>query len=405
MTLGRRHGLIFIKAGLPLVVLGIAVALALYMMRGTPGAEREAAPERRPQLVEVTRVERSTHRLRIKAWGTVEAAKDIQLRARVGGEVVSVSDSLAPGGRFEKGEQVLRIDPRDYRLALAQARSDLQQAKGDLRLEEGNQQVAEEEYKLLQEQLPNADRSLVLREPQLQTARARVKAAKANVRQAELNLERTTVEAPFDAKVVTEAVDPGTNLSTQDVIARLVGTDRYRVEIAVPASKLRWINSTRDDDDAVSEVILRNPSVWDPGKTRQGFVRQILPDLTEKGRMARLLVEVPDPLARRPENEGQPRLLMGAYLQARIRAKTLRDVIPVDRAHLRQDDSVWVMNETDRLEIRAVEILYRGADRIYVGAGLASGERVVTSPLPAAAPGMPLRVRDRNGQPGVDDVG
>jgi RND family efflux transporter MFP subunit len=381
-----------VKGLLPVLVLAGAGGIALYMMRSAPSAERTAPPERRAQLVEIVRAERASHRVRITAWGTVDAAKDVQLRARVGGEVVAVSDSLRPGGRFAKGDEVLRIDPRDYRLDLARARSDLEQARADLKLEQGNQEVAKNEYDLLREQLPNADKSLVLREPQLQTAKARLASAEAAVRQAELDLERTRVRAPFDAKVVSEGADPGTNLSTQDVIARLVGTDRYWVELAIPASKLRWIDSAEDGRKGRSRVVLHNPSVWGPEATRAGFVREILPNLTETGRMARLLVEVPDPLAEAPSRQGKPPLLLGAYLKATVAGQSLKDVVAVNRAHLRQDDTVWVMNEAGELEIRAVKIAYRGEDQVFIAAGVNQGDRIVTSPLPAAAPGMPLRV-------------
>jgi RND family efflux transporter MFP subunit len=387
-----------VKGLLPVLVLAAAGGVALYMMRSAPSAERAAPPERRAQLVEIVRAERAGHRVEIAAWGTVEAAKDVQLRARVGGEVVAVADALRPGGRFAKGDEVLRIDPRDYRLDLARARSDLEQVRADLKLEQGNQEVAKNEYDLLREQLPNADKSLVLREPQLQTAKARVAAAEAAVRQAELDLERTRVRAPFDAKVVSEAADPGTNLSTQDVIARLIGTDRYWVELAVPASKLRWIDTAEDGREGRSRVVLHNPAVWGPEATRTGFVREILPNLTETGRMARLLVEVPDPLAEAPSRQGKPPLLLGSYLKATVAGRTLTDVVALNRAHLRQDDTVWVMNDADELEIRAVQIVYRGEDHVFIAAGINQGDRIVTSPLPAAAPGMPLRVDNDAGQ-------
>jgi RND family efflux transporter MFP subunit len=254
--------------------------------------------------------------------------------------------------------------------------------------------VARQEYELLGEDIPGANKDLILREPQMDTARADIASAEARVRQARLDLQRTTVNAPFDGKVVTEDVDLGTNLSTQDRIARLVGTDRYWVELAVPAAQLRWIDAAETEGTEGSPVILRNPSVWPSNATRRGVVREVLPDLSDRGRMARLLVEVRDPLAREPETAGKPGLLLGAYLRAEVRGRVLRDVVAVEREHLRQDDTVWIMNETDALEIRAVQIVYRGNDEVYVDAGVSDGERIVTSPIPSAAAGMPLRTRE-----------
>jgi hypothetical protein len=68
------------------------------------------------------------------------------------------------------------------------------------------------------------------------------------------------------------------------------------------------------------------------------------------------------------------------------------DAIKLDAAWLRGGDQVWVMNADNRLEQRSVQIGYRGDGYVLVTAGLAPGERVVTTPIDAAAEGMPLRL-------------
>ncbi len=64
----------------------------------------------------------------------------------------------------------------------------------------------------------------------------------------------------------------------------------------------------------------------------------------------------------------------------------------LDRAYLREHDKVWVMTEEDRLEIRQVEIAWRGASEVLISGGLAPGERVITTSLAVVAPGMKLRL-------------
>jgi hypothetical protein len=104
--------------------------------------------------------------------------------------------------------------------------------------------------------------------------------------------------------------------------------------------------------------------------------------------MAQVLVEVPRPLDRTPP------MLVGSYLRGRIEGHSLDQVVALDRAHLREDDSVWVMTGEERLEIRAVEIAYRGPENVYVSVGLSDGERVVTSDIATPTNGMKLRTRD-----------
>ena len=48
-------------------------------------------------------------------------------------------------------------------------------------------------------------------------------------------------------------------------------------------------------------------------------------------------------------------------------------------------------NAQGELEIRQVEVALRRRDSVLIQAGLADGDRVVTSSLPAALPGMRLQ--------------
>ena len=92
-------------------------------------------------------------------------------------------------------------------------------------------------------------------------------------------------------------------------------------------------------------------------------------------------------------------------LRGRIEGGRLDRVVALDRAYLRDDDSVWVMTAGDRLEIRAVEIAYRGPERVYVSVGLGSGDRVVTSEIATPTNGMKLRTRGDDSRQGNGSTG
>ena len=72
----------------------------------------------------------------------------------------------------------------------------------------------------------------------------------------------------------------------------------------------------------------------------------------------------------------------------------LDGVISLDRALLRDGDRVWVMNAKHELEIRQVEVTFRGNEHVLVSSGLAPGERIVVSELSAPVEGMLLRTAD-----------
>ena len=395
----RRLLLGLLQGALPLAVLAGAGAGVYALMSSEPATERAEQRQEPARLVETMAVERADRTAVVQAWGEVIPADQVQVAPRVGGEIVAVADALEPGGRVRKGQVLARVDDSDYQVALRQARTELSKAKAALRIEQGNQKVAETEAELLDQELSDQERDLVLRQPQLQQARADVDAAQAAVEDAQLDLQRTEMRAPFDAVVQSVSIDVGSQVSAGTTVAQLIATNRYFVELAVPAAKLRWIEARQDGPGAGSKVELANPSVWGEGRTRTGEVVRVRPDLSEQGRMAQVLVEVPNPLDRKPP------MLVGSYLRGRIQGARLDQVVALDRTFLRDDDSVWVMTRADRLEIRAVEIAYRGPERVYVSVGLGAGDRVVTSEIATPTNGMKLRTRGESGSPADDASG
>ena len=386
------------RALLPVAILALSLTLAAWLLGSGPTAERQPRP-RQARLVEVTPVAVSSERASVAAMGVVVAAREIAIEPEVMGRVVEVSPEFAPGGRFAQGEVMLRVDPRDYELALRQRESDLARARATLQLEEGNQSIARREFEILGESIRDEDRDLVLRKPQLDSVRAEVAAAEAALAEARLHLARATVRAPFDALVRARSVELGARIAPGTPVATLVATDTYWVELALPVSQLRFVALPRATGEPGAAVRLFDASAWGAGAERTGRVVRLLGDLEPEGRMARLLVEVSDPLAMLPENAGLPTLLVGAYVRAEIEGAALDGVVALDRALLRDGDRVWVMNDQGELEIRAVEIAFRGSERVLVSAGLAAGERIVRSDLSAPVEGMPLRTGDEPAKP------
>jgi RND family efflux transporter MFP subunit len=353
---------------------------------------------REARLVEVVEVSPATVSLSIEAWGTVEAARQINLQSQVAGEIRQIGKHFEPGAYADKDTLMLQIDRADYESTVDQRRADLVKAKADLALEVGKAAVAQQEFGLLnREAAPSPEqRRLMLREPQQATARAAVASAEAVLAAAELDLSRTRVTAPFNALVLQRHTDLGARVAVGGDLATLVGTDSFWVELAVPAASLRWIDLPTQGVSG-AQVDLYQDKVWDGDYFRQGQVIRLRGDLDEKGRMARLLVEVKDPLALDDPNQ-QP-LLIGAFVRAEIKARALQDVITLQRSWLRDDDRVWVMGPDRKLAIRQPQIIYRGANQVFVRGGLQPGDQVVTSELAVAVEGMPLRLSGERRQP------
>lgn len=159
-------------------------------------------------------------------------------------------------------------------------------------------------------------------------------------------------------------------------------------------SSLRWLSIPENGGDG-AEVRIRNRTAWDEDEHRIGQVYRLIGALEDQTRMARVLITVPDPLSNQAENEDQPRLMIGAFVEAGIQGNELIDVVRVNRDYVRQNNRVWVM-EDNTLRIRDVNILFEDSQYAYVIEGLEDGSQVVTTNLSTVVDGSRLRLDEES---------
>lgn len=393
-----------LKVVLPLLVVAIGVVLFRGLVASKPPAQRAERPDRAP-LVQVQRATSGTHTVVVQGQGEVVPAQRVVLQPELTGRVVWQNENLVPGGRFRKGERILRIDPRNYQVAIEQQSAQRDRAQMELELERGRQAVAQREWQLFggEANAQGGDataegRALALREPQLRTARVAVTAADSALDRAQLDLRRTNLVAPFNAVVQAEAVDPGQLVGPQTQVATLVGTDQFWVQVSVPLDVLSHVQvpgvGAAEGEGSTARVV---QDIGDRRIERTGRIVRLLGDLDPIGRMARVLVAIDDPLGleERPESgaEALP-LLLGAYVHVYVEGDRVDDVIEIPRVAMREGDRVYVVNDESRLEFRDVEIAWRTEDTVLVRSGLRHGERFVTSRVPTPVEGMELRTEE-----------
>lgn len=375
-----------------LVILFVGGAFTTLIFFTEPTAQRTDSTKRTAMLVTIKDVSKGSYTPTISVVGAVEPAQDIMLSSRVDGEITELSEAFSPGGYVEKGEKLLQIDPEDYRNELMQRKSELQQAQADLNIEMGRQQSAQREYSMFGDtlSLPNEQKELVLRQPQLSSAKSSVESAQAAVNLAQLNLDRTSIEAPFNAHILSRNVNIGSQISRGDNLGRLVGLNEYWVMATVPLSQLRWLTFPEDGEQG-SRVRIRNRTAWGDSEYREGYLYRLVGTLESDTRMARVIISVPDPMAHRDENDGAPPLMIGAFVETNIQARELNDVVRLERDYVRQGDKVWLM-EDGKLSIRDVDIVFRDANYAYIQSGLEDSSQVVTTNLSTVVNGAPLRL-------------
>jgi RND family efflux transporter MFP subunit len=344
-------------------------------------------------FVRMVSVYPDTREVVVPAMGTVIPAREIVLESRVSGEIVAIHPEFTVGGFLEKGAEILRIDPQDYRLALTLARARIKDAESKLKLLQAEAAAAKDEWRNLyrtREQEDLEPSPLLLKKPQLAAAKAMLAAEKAEVQKALLNLTRTKIRTPFNAIVRTKYVDIGSQVSSQEQLAELVGTDEYWIQAPISVDRLDWIRIPRNPGQKGSRVRVFHRN----GFERTGTVTKLLGDLETEGRMARILIEVKDPLGLKTAGGNQASLLIGEYVRTEIAGRKLQNVYQIPRTALRENSSVWIASSDGKLEIRNVEIIWRDTQTILLRDGLEPGDRLIVSDLPAPVNGMPVQVAD-----------
>ena len=385
--------LLRILAAVVIVLIGIAGATYLQKSASTP---QRRPPAKWVPLVETQPLQSVAHRVVVAAMGEVVPARTVVLESRVSGQVVAINPEFAEGGFLKKGDSVIRLDDADYRLALAQSKSDLAKAEFELKLELGRQQVAQREWQLLgsTRKGKESESDLALRKPHLDKAMADVASAKATVEKAALDLERTRINTPFNAIVRSKLVDVGSQVSAQEPLGELVGTDAYWVQASIPVDRLQWIRIPQLAGETGSVAKIR----YAGGHAVGGKVIRLMGDLASEGRMARILIEVKDPLRHKADRQTAPPLLIGEYVRAEVEGRRLKDVFVVPRAALRNDSTVWIMNTDRTLSIRPVSPVWRDERTVVLQNDLHAGELLIVSDLPAPVEGMELQPKPARNQ-------
>jgi RND family efflux transporter MFP subunit len=163
--------------------------------------------------------------------GTVQAADRAEIAFRVPGQIIELP--VNEGDNLRKGQFIARLDPRDYDVALRQAKAAYDKSAADA-----------ERYKRLYERdaIPLAD--LELRQAQRDVSEAQYD-------QAKLNLEYATLVAPYNGWVGRKYVQNFEDVQAKEPIISLQSLDRLEVYIDLPEYLMATARDRRHTDFVV----------------------------------------------------------------------------------------------------------------------------------------------------------
>ncbi|MDY0221490.1 MAG: efflux RND transporter periplasmic adaptor subunit [Desulfobacterium sp.] len=375
-----------IKIMIPFFIISAGIGIAVFLYATKPSAQRGAQPAK-PPLVQVITAVRSNHRVVIPSMGAVTPSRSLAIKSRVAGFVFETSDRFVPGGIFKRGEVILKLDPRDFELTVEREKALVHRAEAELNLERGKQEVARAELSFMESSSGKRlrDPGLALRKPQLAQVEADLEMARVDLEQAMIDLERTVISAPFNCMVMEKKVENGSQITAQESLATLAGTDEYWVTALVAMDQLSWIRFPMEETDKGSpvQVVTRDKRIY------RGEVVKLLGDIGEKSRLARVVVAVKDPLGLDTKTRSQ--LLINSYVTMAIQGRTIHDIIALPRECARDGSTVWIARD-NQLMVEPVETVWANNETLFIKSGVIPGDKVVVSDLSSAVHAMAIRV-------------
>jgi RND family efflux transporter MFP subunit len=409
-------------AGLQAILMIAVLAGSYFIAQRLIATKPE--PSQRPAFQTVYTIDtvtaaRADNRPSFIVYGQTVAARNVDLRALVAGQIVSVNDDLRAGSRIAEGAVLLEIDPFEYRGALAEARANLAEARG--RIAENEALIAAEEARRepLTEQLDLAradlERMATLRErgtgtqqqlearrlvvSQRQTAldqvdtaigvqKARLTQLQASierlewrVEQAERNLASTELVVPFTGIVRSTTAEIGRNVSANDVVVALYEADTLDVRFTLSDAQYGRLAASE------TGIVGKNVDVrWSVGRRSYDY-SAIIDRLGADIASARGGVEV---FARIDALKDNVALRPGAFVEVTVPDRLFEGTIRVPDSALYGADRVYV--EIDgKLQERVVEVAAFDGEEAIIASGLEAGDEVLITRITEVSEGLLVR--------------
>ena len=404
----------------PIVLLAAGAVGASYLIRTKPRVE-PAPPTERVWTVNSVPVRLSDVQPDIRLFGKIFAARQVQVRALVPGQVVELHPNLVEGGLVRRGEVILAIDEFEYRSALKESEARLAEARArivereakrnaetqalrrdreilavlarDLKRarelrKRGNISIQSLDQKRLE--LSRQQRAIVLRRNGIDAEAARLEQEKATierldvaVQRARYDLQRTRLRAPFDGVFRNVTAQAGKRLGIADSVGNLIDTGRLEARFHISDAQYGRLTST-------DRGVIGRPAraIWRVGQ-RKLVLKAVIARVGAQIDAASGGVEL---FARIDDREAALSLRPGAFVEVHIPDRVYPDVARVPETVLHPGNVVYGV-EDGRLVARRAEIVGRVGNDVLLRGELTEGEPLVTTQSVTIAPGLRVELR------------
>lgn len=330
---------------------------------GRPGGRRFGGANR-VQPVSVAGVRRQDIRVTVGAIGTIAAANTAVVKPKIDGELVAIH--YAEGQLVKAGALLAEIDPRAWKIALAQA-------EGQLARDQALWQNAKLDLARFQELLAKdgiAKQQLDTQDALVRQLQGTVQSDQAQVDHARLQLSYTRVVAPISGRVGLKQVDLGNIVHANDPggLLTIAQTDPVHVVFAVPDIHLPQITSQLSAHQKLTV------EAWDRDQRHRLAVGQVA-STDNAIDVATGTIKLKATF----DNRGGA-LFPNQFVNVRLQLNTLEGALAVPSAALLRNSEgsyVYRLNDDKTVSVRTVQAGASDGDWVSVRGSLQPGDQVV----------------------------
>jgi RND family efflux transporter MFP subunit len=417
----------FFKIIRVVIVLCVSLVFSILLVRLKPEAERQL-PVDTGRLVEVMPVKAQQVSLYVEAYGTVRPRESLRLVAEVRGQIVDIDPSFEEGSFIRRGTTLIRIDPRNYQLAVNRRKVQIKQVEAEIKrlqqevvnfearikIAESDVTLAKNEYSRLKQlidrkviaqsqldkteqaylaslaRLQTLENQLALTDPQYEQLIAQRDMNRVLLQEAKLDLERTGIMAPFDGWALEKAVEKRQHVNAGQYLGKIYNAGELEIEVRIPVKDFKWLPDSMDKNPSADADI-----IFTSGETQyiwKGRVTRIKAQMEEKTRTLPVIVEVDETLTV-ATTDGSLRLRPGMFVNVKIKGSEINPAYVLPRYVVYPENVVYTVQE-DRIIIKPVNILRSYKETVIIDGGLSDGDLIIKSPISSASEGMRVRLQD-----------
>lgn len=313
-----------------------------------------------PPVVQVVAVEAQNQEVveALPLVGSVLANEMVEIQAETDGVIQEIY--FREGERVPKAHLLVRLDESKSAAALAEAEANFNLSRTTF---ERSRQLFQEKL-ISQQEFDQAASAFEFNRASLELKRRQLKDAR--------------IYAPFAGVVGARNVSPGQVINKNTTLTWLVDLDPVKVEVYVPERFLSQLEPGQEIGFGVAAY---------PGRRFTGRVYFIAPQINPADRTALVKARVPN-----PDSVLVPGMFASLELTLTVRTNAvvipevaLSQVLEGDRAN------VFVVDASQTVQVRQVELGVRLAGQVEVLRGLRGGEMVVVEGIQKIGPGLKVK--------------